>query len=136
MNSTAPNNREKEIFEQALDLATGAERLAFVNGACGGDATLCARVLALLQAHETDKEFLPEEPKDLATVLLPITEKPGDKIGRYRLMEKITEGGCGIVYVAEQEEPVRRGSPSKSSSWAWTPAKSWPGSRPSGRRWR
>jgi len=81
MNSTAPNNPEKEIFEQAFELPAGAERMAFVQGACGGDATLCARVLALLQTHETAEDFLPEEPKDRATVLLPITEKPGDKIG-------------------------------------------------------
>ena len=108
MNSTTPPNREKEIFEQALDLDSAEERLAFVQRACGEDAVLLARVQALLQAHETDAEFLPEEPKDQATMLLPITEKPGDKINRYRLMEKIGEGGCGIVYVAEQEEPVRR----------------------------
>src|SRR5450631_59038 len=39
---------------------------------------------------------------------VPITEKPGDRIGRYKLLERIGEGGCGVVYVAEQTEPVRR----------------------------
>src|SRR5260221_4709277 len=37
-----------------------------------------------------------------------VTEKPGDKIGHYKLLQKIGEGGCGIVYMAEQEEPVHR----------------------------
>src|SRR5471030_2921443 len=44
---------------------------------------------------------------DLPTVV-PITEKAGDRIGRYKLLERIGEGGCGVVYVAEQTEPVRR----------------------------
>jgi len=107
MDMAAPSNREKEIFEQALDLASSAGRLGFVKGACGGDAALCARVLALLAAHEATGGFLVDEP-EAATVVLPVTEKPGDRIGRYKLREKIGEGGCGLVYVAEQEEPVRR----------------------------
>src|SRR6185369_1184730 len=47
-------------------------------------------------------------PTMTVAITLPLTEKAGDRIGRYKLMEKIGEGGCGIVYVAEQEEPVRR----------------------------
>jgi hypothetical protein len=54
---------------------------------------------------EAGLSFLPEQPK--ATVV-PITEKPGDRIGRYKLLQQIGEGGCGVVYMAEQTEPVRR----------------------------
>ncbi len=107
MSSTVPKNREKEIFEQALDIEPAADRLPFVKGACGGDAALCARVLALLQAHGTDAGFLPDEPEGGATAVS-VSEKPGDRIGHYKLLEQIGEGGCGVVYMAEQEEPIRR----------------------------
>src|SRR5438876_522568 len=100
-----PSNREKEIFEQALDIASAEERSGYVKGACGEDPVLLARVQALLHADETGESFLPEQPK--ATVV-PITEKPGDRIGRYKLLQQIGEGGCGAVYMAEQTEPVRR----------------------------
>ncbi len=99
--------REKALFEQALDLASSAERLAFLHGACGEDGALLARVQALLQAHEADEGFLPEQPTGPVS-FVPVSEKPGDRIGRYKLRERIGEGGCGVVYVAEQEEPVRR----------------------------
>src|SRR5260221_6199388 len=99
------SNREKEIFEQALDITPAEERLRFLTSACGKDAALLARVQALLRADESGESFLPEQPK--ATVV-PITEKPGDLIGRYKLLQQIGEGGCGTVYMAEQTEPVRR----------------------------
>src|SRR6266705_3480468 len=99
------SNREKEIFEQALDITPAEERLRFLTSACGKDAVLLARVQALLRADESGESFLPEQPK--ATVVS-ITEKPGDRIGRYKLLQQIGEGGCGVVYMAEQEEPVRR----------------------------
>src|ERR1051326_5014077 len=101
------SNREKEIFGQALDVATAEERQRFVNRACGDDTILLARIQALLRAHEVGEDFLPEQPQAAAT-FVPVTEKPGDRIGRFKLLQQIGEGGCGVVYMAEQEEPVRR----------------------------
>src|SRR5712692_3210993 len=98
-------NREKEIFEQALDITPTEERLRFLTSACGKDAALLARVQALLRADESGESFLPERPK---AAVVAITEKPGDRIGRYKLLQQIGEGGCGTVYMAEQTEPVRR----------------------------
>src|SRR5689334_9203835 len=85
------SNREKEIFEQALDITPSEERLCFLTSACGKDAVLLARVQALLRADESGESFLPGQPK--ATV--PLTEKPGDRIGHYKLLQQIGEGGCG-----------------------------------------
>jgi serine/threonine protein kinase/WD40 repeat protein len=113
------SNREREIFNSALERATPAERAAYLDGACGEDAGLRARVASLVGAHDLAGGFLPmDDPKPqpaaitrtlgITSGMLPMVEKPGDRIGSYKLREKIGEGGCGVVYVAEQEEPVRR----------------------------
>ncbi len=93
-----------------------AGRTAFLTQACAGDAGLLRRVEALLQAHEEAGSFLGASPLEAlqarertqlaGPALLP--EALGDRIGRYKLLQKIGEGGCGVVYMAEQEEPVRR----------------------------
>ena len=74
-------HREKKLFEQALDVASPEERLAFLKGACGEDAAMLARVQALLQAHQAAEGFLPGQPAG-QPILLPVNEKPGDRIGR------------------------------------------------------
>ena len=107
MATTDNGNREREIFEAALDIASAEGRLGYLKGACGQDAALLARVQALLHAHEAPESFLPEQPKEGATVSI-VTEKAGDRIGRYKLLQQIGEGGCGVVYMAEQEQPIRR----------------------------
>src|SRR5437868_15208576 len=92
------HNREKELFEQALDITPAEERLRFLTIACGKDAALLARVQALLRADEIGESFLPEVPKG---TVVAITEKPGDRIGCYKLLQQIGEVGCGTVYMAE-----------------------------------
>ena len=97
--------RDDEIFGEAIDLPV-ADRAAFLDRACAGDPALRARVAALLTGHETADDFL-QDSAVARPAALP-EEKPGDVLGRYTLLKKIGEGGCGVVYLAEQNEPVRR----------------------------
>jgi eukaryotic-like serine/threonine-protein kinase len=104
------SHREEEIFEAAAKLPA-SERSAYLQSACAGDAALLARIEGLLKAHDAAGNFMqePAGPARKTIVLsLPPDEKPGDMIGRYKLLQQIGEGGCGIVYMSEQEEPVRR----------------------------
>src|SRR5215469_74829 len=107
---STPSNREEEIFEAAAKLPV-EQREAYLQEACAGDAALRARIEGLLKAHEGAGSFM-EEPaapaRKTIVLTLPPDEKPGDKIGNYKLLQQIGEGGCGVVYMAEQEEPVRR----------------------------
>src|SRR5207245_7058421 len=101
--------------EVAVQFPAPEQRAAFVKGACGNDETLRQRVEALLKAHEHTSGFLDQPPAApsgktlvLTAGMLAVTERPGDKIGRYKVLQQIGEGGCGVVYMAEQDEPVRR----------------------------
>src|SRR6266536_1576025 len=115
----SPGARERDVFLEALERPTPQERAAYLDRACGDDRSLRAAVEALLQNHKEDN-FLEtpvvEAPRAATegrgpggTVrIASVTEHAGDRIGPYKLLQQIGEGGCGVVYMAEQDEPVRR----------------------------
>src|SRR3989449_6101980 len=104
------SNRTFALFTEAVDLPED-ERATFLDRACAGDEILRAKVEVLLKVQRRTGAFLEQPPDGLAVKGLPrmsVGEKPGDRIGRYKLLQQIGEGGCGVVFMAEQEEPVRR----------------------------
>ncbi len=102
------NNKTVEtLFAQALNFKP-LERSAFLAGACGNDTELRRRVEELLQAQAEAGEFMPTEPGGAAALATSLTEGHGAVIGRYKLLHVIGEGGMGIVYMAEQQEPIKR----------------------------
>ena len=126
---TKTTQQVEALFDAACQLANPAARRTFLDEACAGDATLRARVEALLAAQlDADKFFReiapfgstprpgtePSTPGTAATdTRIPAeksgpTEGPGSRIDRYKLLQKIGEGGGGMVYMAEQEKPVLR----------------------------
>src|ERR1035441_5938927 len=110
---TNPPNREVVVFDLARQLPA-QERAAYLDEACAGDAAMRERIEELIQASDEAGDFMkspaaarPEPGGSVHNPPMP-TEKRGDRIGRYKLLQQIGEGGCGVVYMAEQKEPVRR----------------------------
>jgi len=120
---SVPISREKAVFDAALEVTDPAQRKLFLDQTCAGDAELRAAVEELLATQGDAEQFFAESASALTTIAgeiesaaaqtegrgeLATDEKPSTVIGRYKLLQKIGEGGCGVVYMAEQKEPVRR----------------------------
>lgn len=106
---------DETLFHRALELPVG-ERAGFLAAACAGNAELRQRVEQLLQAHDEPGSFMAVAPAGLTGAYTPQSngtgapevEAIGTRIGPYKLLQQIGEGGMGVVYMAEQEQPVRR----------------------------
>ena len=148
---------DETLFHDALEKPV-AERVGFLEQACAGDTSLRHRVEALLRSHETPDSFLvgceenPEATEDSNSAQIEDNasaapteqrriarnsnaEGPGSRIGPYKLIQTIGEGGMGTVFMAVQSQPVRRTVALKLiKAAAWTAARCWPGSGQSGKR--
>ena len=110
---------EQTIFTAAIEREP-AERSAFLDGVCGTNKELRERVEKLIGLQANAENFL-EQPAAGASPTLdqPLLERLGTQIGPYKLLQQIGEGGMGVVYMAEQTEPIARRVALKIISRGW-----------------
>jgi serine/threonine protein kinase len=101
---------ERSIFIEALDKTNAAQRAAYLDAVCAEDVAMRRRIEKLLGAHEAAGGILDHAavPAEMTGPEQPLSEGPGTVIGPYKLLQQIGEGGFGVVYMAEQTQPVRR----------------------------